>query len=169
MDRAMKCALALVLTAFTASFVLGCPSKDNQGSSGASQPSGATAGNGTGPLANLEAAPFVNEVWTGQEGGQQPFIYYTQQNVRISAQCRSAAGQLACDALRQMRNGTPVEIPKRELTGNISAGTRACMKLGRQLWSAHNAAGAEDGFCRFPDGSMVSTGALEQYGMRILE
>jgi hypothetical protein len=63
----------------------------------------------------------------------------------------------------------PVEIPKRELTGNVSAGTRACNKLGHKLVSGHNAMGSEDGFCRFPDGSMVSTGALEQYGMRVIE
>ena len=29
---------------------------------------------------------------------------------------------------------------------------------------AKNAAGSEDGFCKFPDGSLVSVGALEQYG-----
>jgi hypothetical protein len=163
-----RVAIALV----SCSLLLGCPSKDSQSSSGATSPSGAATGavTGTGPLANLESAPFVNEVWIAQEGGAQtPFVFYTQQNVRLSAKCRSAAGQLSCDALRQLRSATPLEIPKRELTGNISAGTRACMKLGRKLWSAHNAAGAEDGFCVFPDGSMVSTGALEQYGIRITE
>jgi hypothetical protein len=149
--------------------LLGCPSKDNQGSSGATSPSGA-GGGGTGPLANLESAPFINEVWIAQEGGaQMPFIFYSAENVRVSAQCRSASGQLACDALRQIRSGMPVEIPKRSLTGNISAGTRACMKLGNQLVSGHNSVGSEDGFCRFPDGSMLSTGALEQYGMRVIQ
>ena len=166
----MKRAQLAILLAISPAVLLGCPSKDSpSSSSGAASPSGSTA-NGTGPLANLEAAPFVNEVWIAQEGGQQtPFIYYTQQNVRLSAQCRSQAGQLACDAIRQMRSGMPVEIPRRELSGNISAGTKACIKLGQQLWSAHNSTGAEDGFCRFRDGSMVSTGALEQYGMRIIE
>ena len=43
------------------------------------------------------------------------------------------------------------------------------MKANYKLVMAHNQMGAEDGFCTFPDGSMVSTGALEQYGMRIME
>jgi putative hemolysin len=111
----------------------------------------------------------MNEVWISQEGQQMPFLYYAQQNVRVSAQCRQATGQLACDAIRQIRSGMPVEIPGRELTGGISAGTKACMKLGHTLVSGHNSVGSEDGFCRFPDGSMLSNGALEQYGMRVLQ
>jgi hypothetical protein len=68
-----------------------------------------------------------------------------------------------------MRNSPPVDVSKRALTGGLSAGTRACMTLKHQLVTGHNATGTEDGFCRFPDGSMVSTGALEQYGMRITD
>jgi len=152
------------VTVLFALSLAGCPSKD-QG--GATPPSSANA---TGPLAALESAPFVNEVWIAQDGGaQMPFIYYTRENVRLSAACRTPSGQLSCDAIRQLRSGTPVEIARRSLTGNISAGTRVCMNMRHQLVSAHNAAGAEDGFCRFPDGSMVSTGALEQYAMRVLE
>lgn len=154
----------------TTLLLFGCPSKDSQSSGGATSPSSASGGVATGPLANLEAAPFVNEVWIAQDGGQQmPFIYYTQQNVRLSAGCRSAVGQLNCAAINQLRSGHPVEVPKKMLTGGISAGTRACMKMGYRLASAHTANGTEDGFCVFPDGSMVSTGALEQYGMRVTD
>ena len=32
----------------------------------------------------------------------------------------------------------------------------------------HDASGNEDGFCIFPDGSKLSTGALEQYGMLVV-
>jgi hypothetical protein len=63
----------------------------------------------------------------------------------------------------------PVEIPRRSLTGGMSAGTHVCMKLNHQLVTGKNSVGAEDGFCRFPDGSMISTGALEQYGMRVIQ
>jgi putative hemolysin len=154
--------------------LLGCPSKDNTSSSGATSPSGSSAsgggGGGSGPLAGLEASPFQNEAWTAQEGGPpQPFVFWARENVRASAGCRSAAGQINCDALRFLRSGVPVEVPKRSLTGSVSAGTRACTKLGHQLWSGRSNTGSEDGFCRFPDGSMISTGALEQYGMRIVE
>ncbi len=98
-----------------------------------------------------------------------PFIYFQQQNVRVSAQCRQPTGQLACDAIRQVRDGQPVALTGRELNAGVSAGTKACMKLGQKLVSGRNAVGAEDGFCRFPDGSMISTGALEQYGMRVIQ
>lgn len=148
--------------------LLGCPS--NEGSRPDAQTSSSSGATGTGPLANLESAPFMNEAWIANEGGQQmPFLFWGPQNVRLSAPCRRPNGQLDCDAIRQMRSGMPVEIPRRSLTGNISAGSRVCMKLGHRIVSGHNSVGAEDGFCAFPDGSMVSTGALEQYAMRVIE
>jgi putative hemolysin len=163
--------LPLIFTAAIA--LLGCPSKDNTSSSGATNPSGSSASGGaggSGPLAGLEAAPFQNEAWSAQEGGApQPFVFWARENVRASASCRSAAGQINCDALKFLRGGVPVEVPKRSLTGSVSAGTRACTKLGYQIWTGRSNTGSEDGFCRFPDGSMISTGALEQYGMRIVE
>lgn len=160
---------ALLAVVFASTVLFGCPSKDSsQSSSGATSPS--AGGTGSGPLANLEASPFGNEVWIAQEGGaQMPFIYYARENVRLSAQCRSATGQLNCEAIRQLRNAPPVDIQKRTLTGNVSAGTKVCMKLGNELVSAHNASGNEDGFCRFRDGSMISNGALEQYAMRAVD
>jgi putative hemolysin len=146
--------------------LLGCPSKDSSSSSGATSPSGAPSA-GTGPLASLESAPALNETWTTQEGQALPFLFYAQQNVRISAQCRQPNGQLACDAIRQLRNGAPVALTSRDLNGGMSAGTKACIKLGQRLLTVHNAMNAEDGICAFPDGSMVSTGALEQYGIHV--
>jgi putative hemolysin len=164
MTESMMRAFAFALFGTMILALAGCPSKDGQSSSGGAMPSP-----GAGPLANLESAPFQNEVWVGQEGGQTPFIYYTQQNVRLSAQCRSAAGQMDCAALKHLRIGPPVAVERGALKGGVSAGVRACQKLGYRLWYAHNASGSEDGFCVFPDGSMVSTGALEMYGMRLTE
>lgn len=162
-------ALPLVLV-LSSSFVLfGCPSKDNSSSSGATSPSGAPSAGGTGPLAALESAPSVNETWTSQEGQAMPFLFYQQQNVRISAQCRQPNGQLSCDAIRQVRNGMPVALTSRDLNGGLSAGTKACMKLGQKILTVRNSVGAEDGLCRFADGSMISTGALEQYGIRVIQ
>src|SRR5689334_7650975 len=95
--RASVSVLAFV-TCVAALVLAGCPSKDNASSSGATQPSGTTP-MAAGPLAQLEGAPFMNEVWTSQEGQQMPFIFYGQQNVRLSAHCRQNSGQLACDAV----------------------------------------------------------------------
>ncbi len=167
----MKRALATVVPLCgLVSLLCGCPSKDNTSSSGATSPPSGETGPVSGPLASLESAPFVNEVWVAQEGGgQMPFIYYTQQNVRMSAPCRTGAGQLNCEAIRFLRGGRPVDVPRRLLTGGVSAGTRACTKMGNQLVTARNPSGSEDGFCRFSDGSLLSTGALEQYAVRITE
>lgn len=156
----------LVLLASTA--LLACPSKDNSSSSGAASPSGA-ASTGAGPLANLESSPFVAESWTSQEGEQMQFIHFTGQRVRISASCRQPNGQLACDAVRQLRSGMPIEVSGRELNMGISAGTKACRKINQTLVSAHDASGNEDGFCRFGDGSLISTGALEQYNLHVTD
>lgn len=158
---------------FVASSLLlvGCPSKsgeqkDAQTSSGA--PSGQSAA--TGPLANLETSPYLKEVWIDNEGGRQlGLIYFARENLRVSSECRKADGAIGCDAVRQIRGGMPVELARRSLSGSASAGTKACQKLGHKLVNAHNSVGAEDGFCQFPDGSLISTGGLEQYGLRLLE
>jgi len=125
-------------------------------------------GPGTGPLAMLESSPFVNEVWVG-ESGQVPFIYYTRENIRVSAQCRSPSGQFTCEAMRFMRQGMPVEIARRALDGRTSAGVKVCMRMNQPIVTFHNNVGAEDSMCRFPDGSLVSNGALEQYKMRVIQ
>lgn len=122
----------------------------------------------TGPLASLESAPFVNEVWTSNDDGTQiAMIYYAQQNVRVSASCRNGGGQLACDALKQLRQGPPVKVPKSAVKGNISAGTKGCTALKNTIVHAHDAQANEDGFCKFPDGSLAANGSLEQYGVTL--
>jgi hypothetical protein len=119
-------------------------------------------------LAQLDAAPFMNEVWIMNEGGAQvPFIYYQADNVRVSAQCRSATGQLACDALKFLRSSPPVQMKRAQLDGRTSAGVKVCKQMNQPIVTAHNASGNEDSFCKFPDGSLLATGSLEQYGMQV--
>ena len=125
-------------------------------------------GPGTGPLATLESSPFVNEVWIG-ESGQVQFIYYARENIRVSAQCRTASGQFTCEAMRFMRQGMPVEIARRALDGRTSAGVKVCMRMNQPIVTVHNSVGAEDSLCQFPDGSLVANGALEQYKMRVIQ
>jgi hypothetical protein len=126
-------------------------------------------GGGSGPLGALESSPFQNEVWLSDSGQQLGFLYYPRENLRVSAQCRSAAGQFLCDAMRFMRNGMPVEIARRALDGRTSAGVKVCMRMNQPIVTMHNSVGAEDSFCQFPDGSLVSNGALEQYKMRVIQ
>ena len=125
-------------------------------------------GQGQGPLAGLESAPFLNEVWIGEDGTPVPVLYYARENVRFSANCRQASGQFVCAAVNYLRNGTPVEIAKRAIDGRVSAGTKVCMRMNQPLVGVRNSVGGEDSFCRFPDGSLLSTAALEQYKLRVI-
>lgn len=159
---------ALVLASL-ALVLCGCPSKggEQKDANAGGQPVPTQGGGGaaTGPLAGLESSPFMNEVWNAQ-GQQTPILFYARENVRVSAQCRTPAGQLQCAALQQLRGGAPVDIPRRELDGRTSAGVKACMKLGNPIVTAFNPNGDEESFCRFADGSLLSTGTLERYGVR---
>lgn len=164
---------ACLLATVSGLALLGCPSKEGEqkdanagGTSGATAAPPPAAPGAQGPLSNLEAAPFMNEVWTAQ-GQKVPILFYTRENVRVSGQCRSATGQLQCAALQQLR-GQPIEVPGRELDGRMSAGVKACMRIGMKLVPAFNPNGDEETFCQFPDGSLLSTGTLEQYGIKIL-
>ena len=125
-------------------------------------------GTGSGPLANLEASPFQNEVWLDERGQQAGFLYYPRENVRVSAQCRGPSGGFVCEAMRFLRQGMPVEIARRTLDGRTSAGVKVCMRMNQPIVTMHNSVGSEDSFCRFADGSLLSNGALEQYKMRVL-
>lgn len=154
-------------SAVLASTLAACNSKEGEQRDAQAK---APAGNGTGPLAALESSPFLNEVWTSEEGQQVPLLYYTRENVRLSTPCRNTTdGSLACDAIRFLRNGMPAEIPRRSLDGRTSAGVKVCQKLGNGIVTVRNSVGSEDSLCRFPDGSFVSTGTLEQYGMRVIQ
>ena len=146
-------------------FVAGCPSKEGEqkdanagGATGATPPA-------SGPLAGLESAPFMNEVWNmGTEKVQ--ILYWTRENVRVSAQCRNPAGQLGCAALTQIRSAAPIVINATDLKGK-AAGVMACKKLNNGMTAGINAQGNEEQFCKFPDGSWLSTNTLEQYAVKI--
>ena len=147
----------------------GCPSKEGgqkDANAGGSPTSATPPPAGSGPLAGLESAPFMNEVWNfGTEKVQ--ILYWTRENVRVSAQCRNAAGQLSCAALNQIRGGAPqIVVSGGELKGK-PAGVMACKKLNNAMTAGINDQGNEEQFCRFPDGSWLSTNTLEQYAVKI--
>jgi hypothetical protein len=126
-------------------------------------------GPGSGPLAQLESSPFQNEVWQDERGQQVGILFYPRENIRVSAPCRIASGEFVCQAMQFMRNAPPVELARRSIDGRTSAGVKVCLKMNQPIVIVHNSVGSEDGFCRFPDGSMVSNAALEQYKMRVLQ
>lgn len=162
--------LRVLALAISSLILFGCPSKEGEqkDANAGGQQMPPQGGGGTGPLAGLESSPFLNEVWNAQ-GQQTPILFYSRENVRVSSQCRTPSGQLQCAALQQLRNGMPVEIPRRELDGRTSAGVKACTKLGLSIVTAFNQVGDEESFCRFADGSLLSTGTLERYGVKALQ
>jgi putative hemolysin len=161
----MRASERIVFTLLFSFVALGCPSKkgeqvDAQGPNSSVTP-------GMGPLAALETNPFQNETWMSEHGQQVPILFFERDNVRISASCRLGNGQLVCDAIKFLRSGVPVTVPRSALDGRQSAGVKVCVRLGYSMLLAHDPAGNADTFCRFPDGSLVSTGALEQYSLRV--
>jgi hypothetical protein len=165
--RSVLALLTLALAPAALVSLAGCPS--NKGEQKDAQTSSSGTAPATGPLANLEASPFASEVWRDEGGQQIPMIYFARENVRLSAPCRSGGGQLACEAIRYLRGGMHTEIARRTLDGRSSAGVKVCRKMNQEVIVLRNSVGAEDSVCRFPDGSLLSNGALEQYGMRVIE
>jgi len=156
---------SLLVVSSLVALLTGCP--ESAPGPGPNDPT--LQGNGSGPLAGLESSPFQNEVWIAEDGAQVPVVYYARENLRVNAQCRGASGQFTCQAMNFMRNGAPVEIAHRALDGRTSAGVKVCMRMNQPIVVVRNSVGAEDSFCRFPDGSLVSNGALEQYKMRVMQ
>lgn len=156
-----------VVLAIAALALAGCPSKEGEAKDAQAplSPSG-QASVGAGPLAALETSTSASETWTGEDGSPQAVLHFTKENVRLSASCKKPSGELACDAVRTLR-GAPVAISKKSLDGRQSAGVKVCQELKFASVTLHDGSGNEDSFCRFADGSLVSSGALEQYAMTI--
>ena len=140
----------------------GCPANKEQ-------PDAQTPASNSGPLASIESTQPTAEAWTLEDNTPIALIYYAKENVRVSTSCRAPDGKVNCEALRFLKSGTGVAIPKRLLDGRTSAGIKICRKQNWPIAIAHNSVGAEDSLCKFPDGSFAAAGALEQYALRIIE
>ncbi len=157
--------LVRVVGLFVGLAALGCGGSSTAGPGPADPQGGAPSG----PLASLDTSAPLSETWSLEGGGPAPFLFYAAENVRLSAACKPPGGPLNCAAATYLRRGAPAQVPRRQLDGRMSAGTRACMSLGNALVNGSNSVGAQDTFCRFPDGSLVSTGALEQYKLHVIQ
>ena len=104
-----------------------------------------------------------------QDESPMPLVYYAKENLRVSASCRAPDGMITCEAVRFMRQGSPVDIPRRALDGRTSAGIKICRKMNLPIVTAHNSVGAEDSLCKFPDGSYAAAGALETYALHVMD
>jgi putative hemolysin len=125
-------------------------------------PDPATAG---GSLANLDPSQAKQETWQ-LDKGPTPFLHWEGQHLRISAGCRQPTGQMDCDALRFVRRGPSVELTPQEKARMAPPGATVCVKIRNQLTTGRDPKGNEDGFCIFPDGSMIATGSLEYHALK---
>lgn len=126
-----------------------------------------TAASASSPLMTLDAKGAPETLYKLESGTTERFMSFPAQRLVLSVnRCRQADLSLDCDAVKFLRNGPDVAIPKAKMTGAVSAGALVCAKLGYAMLTARAPNGDEDGVCKFPDGSMASLGALEQYRLK---
>lgn len=157
MSQLLACVVPLVA-------LLACCGKEGA-ESGAATPRSAQ---GTS-LATLDATSGLPETWTIEDGAPLPLLYFTQVGMKLSASCKKPDGTLDCAAFQYVKSGMPTEIPKRELDGRGSPGSKVCIKMQNQVVNAKNSVGAADAFCKFPDGSLITVGTLEQHSLRVVQ
>jgi putative hemolysin len=115
----------------------------------------------SGPLTSLRAADGKHESFTFEDKPAVAMLQFGEAHVCVSASCSKPDGSLNCDAIRSLRKGKQVKLDG--TFGGANPGAVACKKLGLVQTTGRSPRGDEDGFCIYPDGSMVSTGALDQY------
>ncbi len=143
--------------------VAGCGKEGPE--SGAATPQSAPASPAT-----LDGKSGLPETWTMDDGpAPVPLLYFTQLGIKLSASCKKADGTLDCAAFQYVKSGMPTEIAKRELDGRTKPGSKVCIKMNNQVVTGKNSVGATDAFCKFPDGSLITVGTLEQYSLRIVQ
>lgn len=115
----------------------------------------------------LDPAQAKVESWTLEEVGATEFLAFVSARITLSKASCLRGATLDCEALRTLKAGEVVPIKKALLDGRMSPGARVCQALKNELLNGRGP-GGEDGFCKFSDGSLVSTGALERYAMKIV-
>lgn len=120
-----------------------------------------------GTLPELDPKTAKEEAWVLEDGGNTPMLVFGAAKVTLGKSCLKG-GALDCEAIRILRAGNVVEIKKAQLDGRMSAGSRVCLALNGELLTGKGPSGNEDGFCKTKDGSLVSSGALETYAIKIV-
>ena len=115
---------------------------------------------GGGPLGGLHASRAQRATFTFEGGRRADVLLFDAEHVHVSASCARPTGELQCQAMDALRGGKTIQLAGNELNGGANPGAIACRKMGRTNTTGRGP-GGEDGFCEFPDGSFVSTGALE--------
>jgi len=116
-----------------------------------------------GSLAALNASRAQRVPYTFEGGKRSEVLHFDAEHVQVSAGCASPTGELKCQAIDALRGGKTLQLGVGDFSGGANPGAIACKKMGRTNTTGRGPKGDEDGFCEFPDGSFVSTGAIEFY------
>lgn len=89
--------------------------------------------------------------------GKIAFVTDESNKLTVSADCLKNDGSLQCDAIKGLKD---ISWKKRK-KGDQNPGSALCQdQLKGTVVVGKDAAGDENSFCRFPDGSMVDSGSL---------
>ena len=171
MIRARFVTSALVSLLALGSFACGGSSTGGQGSETPNRVKGVDAGGvrpDRTPIAKLDASKAKEDSYK-IEDADVPVLRFEDVSLTLSASCKKPDGTLACESYAFIRDGEPVKIQHSKLDGRVSAGTMVCTKIGKTNVTGTNAAGEQDGLCRFGDGSLVDVGSLERYSLQVVE
>ena len=120
-------------------------------------------------LGNLGARAEVDNTSVVREqynvvGFPKDFIYIAKSRLRLSSECLKK-NDLSCAAYAATQKAS-LKAVKDKLAAQAEPGSMICRQLGGQVLLARNEKKDELTFCRFTDGSLVSGGTLQYYGMK---
>lgn len=107
-------------------------------------------------------------VYRFSDGAQRKVVEYQALHLRLNLECEKAKTETGesgapkaafdCQAYRALQI-----VSLKGLAGDDHPGVLVCNREHGRLERATTAEGAEDGFCRFVDGSLVGLGTLAYY------
>ena len=122
----------------------------------------------------LFALLFAGVVASPAQAGAGPRFRINDQEVEfkadegasllLSASCVKASGGYDCAAFRARRKASLRAVTSR-LIGGANPGAVICRGLGAEVVNGRDSSGNENSFCRFSDGSMISSGSLVAAGL----
>lgn len=143
--------------------VAGCSSGSQTSPAPATSTTATAAAAAAPALLPLLAKNATRSSYSFDGGPAQEFLEFGAEKVKVSASCAKPDGTLDCDAMKLLRRGKTVPLTSAELGTGIAPGAILCKKLQIPSTVGRGPKGDEDGFCTFPDGSMVAHGSVDNH------
>lgn len=145
-----------------------CSSGSQTGAAPATSATAATTATAAAPTGAPLSLPLLaknatRSTYTFEGGVAHELLDFAAEKVKVSASCARPDGTLDCDAMKLLRRGQSVQLTGAELGAGIAPGAIICKRLQIPSTVGRSAKGDEDGFCTFPDGSMVAHGSVDKH------